>query len=366
MSAGLPGLGLGGLFFILSALVAPFVELLRTVRGQSSRARWAEVGRQFALAALMIVAVDLTIRAAYAMLAAAGLHDEHSAGPVTALPLLPIGITAALLAFVLLTAKGMQLASRLPVGPLTMPRVWPSRPRLLAGTATLFAAWFALLFLGASQLSTLSGELGEGGRDAPAEEVVSDGGEGAPGSLRGDSVQGSASGEPAADLGPSPGQMEQSSAGTGVDVDLTSGQQGGAGPGEGIPATPPPAGGAPVSPGGQANGPPPGQAQAGGGPPEHRAGPPEDAGPPRPEPSSRRAPDRPRALGRPRAPAGRRSPAVSPRSGRAPGRPSHRRGSRSSRCRRSRRRRGAALPRCRRSRRGRSAAGSSSPSSPAG
>ena len=286
MSAGLPGLGLGGLFFILSALVAPFVELLRTVRGQSSRARWAEVGRQFALAALMIVAVDLTIRAAYAMLAAAGLHDEHSAGPVTALPLLPIGITAALLAIVLLTAKGMQLASRLPVGPLTMPRVWPSRPRLLAGTATLFAAWFALLFLGASQLSTLSGEGGGGGRDAPAEEVVSDGGEGAPGSLRGDSVPGSASGEPAADLGPSPGQTEQSSAGAGVDVDLTSGQQGGAGPGEGIPATPPPAGGAPVSPGGQANGPPPGQAQAGGGPPEYGRTPGRCRSA-RPEPSSR-------------------------------------------------------------------------------
>ena len=38
MSAGLPGLGLGGLFFILSALLAPLLELGRPVRGRSSRA----------------------------------------------------------------------------------------------------------------------------------------------------------------------------------------------------------------------------------------------------------------------------------------------------------------------------------------
>ncbi len=52
MSAGLPGLGLGGLFFVVSALVAPLFELVRmrawhqqrravAVRsGVSSRWRW--------------------------------------------------------------------------------------------------------------------------------------------------------------------------------------------------------------------------------------------------------------------------------------------------------------------------------------
>jgi len=41
MTAGLPGFGLGGVFFIISALLAPFVELIMTARGRSSRARWA-------------------------------------------------------------------------------------------------------------------------------------------------------------------------------------------------------------------------------------------------------------------------------------------------------------------------------------
>ena len=254
------------------------------------------------------------------------LHDDRSADSMTALPLLPIGITAALLAIVLLTAKGMQLASRLPVGPLTMPRIWPSRPRLLAGTATLFAAWFALLFLGASQLSTLSGEGGGSGHDAPSEEVVTGGGEAAPGSLRGDSVPGSASAEPAADLGPSPGQTDQSSAGAGVDVDLQAASRGAPGPARafrrrrhtpeahqfsrwpGQRPSPRP------GPGGRRT---PGYGRT-----LRRCRSPARAKLPR-------APDGPRAPGPRTPPAGRRSPAVSPRSGRAPGRPSHRWGIRS-------------------------------------
>jgi hypothetical protein len=62
VSAGLPGLGLGGLFFILLALLAPFVELIRTTRGRSSVAAWRVVGRQFALALTMVAAVELTLR----------------------------------------------------------------------------------------------------------------------------------------------------------------------------------------------------------------------------------------------------------------------------------------------------------------
>ena len=39
-NAGLPGTGLGGLFYLLLAFWMPFAELPRTLRGRSSRARW--------------------------------------------------------------------------------------------------------------------------------------------------------------------------------------------------------------------------------------------------------------------------------------------------------------------------------------
>ena len=88
MSAGMPGLGLGGLFFILSALFAPVVELRRTAQGQSSAAAWRQVGRQFAVAVVMVAVVAPFV------------------------PWAPVGITMALLVTVLLAAKGAQLALR--------------------------------------------------------------------------------------------------------------------------------------------------------------------------------------------------------------------------------------------------------------
>jgi hypothetical protein len=174
MSAGLPGLGLGGLFFILSALLAPFLELVRTVQGRSSRRAWAQVGRQFGLALTMIVAVDLTLRAVYAAIAAGGIRQTPSSSSATVLPMAPIVITAGVLAIVLLSAKGMQLTSRARSAGLALPAPWPSRSRVLAGAATLTVAWFALLLAGASQLSTLSG--GTGGTEAqalPRDELAS-------------------------------------------------------------------------------------------------------------------------------------------------------------------------------------------------
>lgn len=50
MTAGLPGTGIGGVFYLLSALLMPLVELVKTLRGQSSWRRWVLVIRQLALA----------------------------------------------------------------------------------------------------------------------------------------------------------------------------------------------------------------------------------------------------------------------------------------------------------------------------
>jgi hypothetical protein len=54
LSAGLPGIGLSGLLMLLSALLMPVVELVRTARGQGSRARWLLAGRQWLMAVTMV------------------------------------------------------------------------------------------------------------------------------------------------------------------------------------------------------------------------------------------------------------------------------------------------------------------------
>ena len=51
MNVGLPGTGLGGLFYLLAALLMPIVELIRTIRsGKANRRRWRMAVSQAALA----------------------------------------------------------------------------------------------------------------------------------------------------------------------------------------------------------------------------------------------------------------------------------------------------------------------------
>jgi hypothetical protein len=158
VSAGLPGLGLGGLFFIFSALLAPFRQLLQTFRGRSRAGDWAMIGRQFAQATMMVAAIDLSLRLAYLAIAAAGLGNAPSAVSATVIPLTLIGITSALLLGVLATAKAADIAVRLraaelPRVPDVMPRATPLRTLALSGVVAL--AWLALLVAGASELSPL-------------------------------------------------------------------------------------------------------------------------------------------------------------------------------------------------------------------
>ena len=111
MSAGLPGIGLGGLFFIISALLAPLVEIVRTLRGTSSLEAWIGVARNFSLAVVMIVAIELTLRLAQVAISGAGAEQAGEGAGAIAMPLVPVGITAALLMAVLLGAKLLQVAS---------------------------------------------------------------------------------------------------------------------------------------------------------------------------------------------------------------------------------------------------------------
>jgi hypothetical protein len=115
MSAGLPGVGLGGLFFIISALVMPIFEFRRHLAGRSSRERWTAVWRQFAIALGMIAAAA----AAYASFDALA-HAVHAQAHVVAIPLISVLCTLAILAVVTGGAKAAQaLAAR---------RAAPSRP----------------------------------------------------------------------------------------------------------------------------------------------------------------------------------------------------------------------------------------------
>lgn len=57
MFAGLPGVGLGGLFYVLLVCWMPVRELWRLARGRSSLARWAFVGGQVGLVAGIVAAL---------------------------------------------------------------------------------------------------------------------------------------------------------------------------------------------------------------------------------------------------------------------------------------------------------------------
>jgi hypothetical protein len=137
MSAGLPGFGLGGIFFILSALLAPVFELPRTLRGRSSRARWSRIVGHLALALAMIVALEVALEVLVTALGIGASQASHGAATAGAgaatgahasaasasgsgvslapLPVPPIAVTAALLAGILALAKTAQLAVRMRV-----------------------------------------------------------------------------------------------------------------------------------------------------------------------------------------------------------------------------------------------------------
>ena len=57
MGPGIPGIGVTSIFYVLAGLTAPLRELVLTVRGRSSRARWRLVASQFSVAMLTVFAV---------------------------------------------------------------------------------------------------------------------------------------------------------------------------------------------------------------------------------------------------------------------------------------------------------------------
>ncbi|HVL64604.1 MAG TPA: hypothetical protein VM573_05465 [Actinomycetota bacterium] len=109
MTAGLPGFALGGLFFVISALCMPFVELVRAAGGRSSRARWRFVARHTGIATGIVVSVErvvwlVTLGRTRDLAAggAGGETDPVQVAATIAFPVVPVLLTVACLALVLL------------------------------------------------------------------------------------------------------------------------------------------------------------------------------------------------------------------------------------------------------------------------
>lgn len=94
MNAGLPGTGLGGLFYLVLALLMPVRELYLTARGRSSRQRWRLVLQQLLIAAAILTALGIT-----GTLLRGVLHAQGALGLSGASVLLvPAAVAATLLA----------------------------------------------------------------------------------------------------------------------------------------------------------------------------------------------------------------------------------------------------------------------------
>jgi hypothetical protein len=57
MFAGLPGIGVGTLFYIVMALAMPIVEIRHVLHGTSSLARWRQIARQWCFAFSIIASI---------------------------------------------------------------------------------------------------------------------------------------------------------------------------------------------------------------------------------------------------------------------------------------------------------------------
>jgi hypothetical protein len=124
MAAGLPGFGLSGVFFVVSALLMLPIEVVSTLRGRSSLARWAGVLRSAGIALAILAAVELTYAALHFAVtqlsgsvtgARGSLAQPHgrTMDVVRAIPVLPVLATLGLVAIVTVSAKAAELLSDL-------------------------------------------------------------------------------------------------------------------------------------------------------------------------------------------------------------------------------------------------------------
>ena len=106
MTVGIPGAGLGGLFFVVCALLTIPVELVRTVLGRSSKARWRRAVHHTALATSIIVVLGATYWCLHLILPIARTTTHAS---LSGIPLASALMTLILVALVLALAYVLRL-----------------------------------------------------------------------------------------------------------------------------------------------------------------------------------------------------------------------------------------------------------------
>jgi ABC-type spermidine/putrescine transport system permease subunit I len=118
MFAGLPGIGVGTLFYVLIALCMPVVELVKVVQGTSSLARWRRILVQWLYAMSIVVSIALAERIMLILLGQAGpdsmsltrlLHRELSNHAPQSIFAAPIMASLLVLAAILIAAEAMWL-----------------------------------------------------------------------------------------------------------------------------------------------------------------------------------------------------------------------------------------------------------------
>ncbi len=60
MNAGLPGTGIGGFFYLLLAVILPFVEFFYLIKGKSSKKNWYLVFKQLLISLGIIIGIETT------------------------------------------------------------------------------------------------------------------------------------------------------------------------------------------------------------------------------------------------------------------------------------------------------------------
>lgn len=122
MFAGLPGIGVGTLFYVLLGLAMPVLELIRLARGTSSVARWRFILRQLLFSVSIVASIMLAERVLFWLLAEAAPNSSNPArmlnrelGTRAPESLLAAPVTAALLllAIVLIAVEVLRVVSAL-------------------------------------------------------------------------------------------------------------------------------------------------------------------------------------------------------------------------------------------------------------
>lgn len=120
MFAGLPGIGIGTLFYVLMAVCMPFVELVKVVQGTSSVARWKRIVRQFFHAIAIVLSIVLAERVLLYLVGQTGpeslnparlLHRELSTHAPQSILAAPMTASLLILGGVLMIVEVLRLIS---------------------------------------------------------------------------------------------------------------------------------------------------------------------------------------------------------------------------------------------------------------